>query len=393
MQSKSDGSMTAGGALTMADVEQLRREPSTAQRAMMAEKVSLLLTDGQLGEAERKIARSLIEILARDAEIVVRERLARALQYSLDLPVEVAKTFAFDVLEVAEPILRHALVLEDSDLLAVIARCSSSHCVAVAQRPHVSAEVSGALIARKDETIAAALLANAGARIDEPGYHLVVDTFGSVPRIMDMVTLREALPMTVVERIVTLVADSVRERLAARYEMAPAQVAEILAQAREHLLLSTIEEDADPDDIEDLVRALVRKGDLTPTLILRALCMGEFVFVALAFAHMAGIQFVNAWQLLLDRGHSGSEQLYDRCWLPPRLKPVYRDVLAVAARYSYTGDTRLRGPYRSRVHEWGAAKLGVSQSVIGFDQMVTRLLLTVGAVAAERRVKDGSPVH
>ncbi len=385
--------MTAGATLTMADVEALRKEPSAGQRAMMAEKVSLLLTDGRLDEVERRTARLLVEILARDAEIVVRKRLAHALQYSTDLPAAVAKSFAFDVLEVAEPILQHALVLEDSDLLGVIARCSSSHCVAVAERGHVSAEVSGALIARKDETIAAALLANAGAKIDEPGYHLVVDTFGSVPRIMDMASLREALPMTVVERIVTLVTDSVRERLTARYEMTPAEVAGIMAQAREHLLLATIEEDADPDDVEDLVRTLVRNGDLTPTLILRALCMGEFVFVALAFANMAGIQFVNAWQLLLDRGLTGSEKLYDRCWLPAPLKPVYREVLAVAARYNYSGDTRLRGPFRSRVHEWGAAKLGVSQTMIGFDQMVTRLLLDTGAAASERRVKDGSPVH
>jgi uncharacterized protein (DUF2336 family) len=198
--------------------------------------------------------------------------------------------------------------------------------------------------------------------------------------------------MTVVERIVTLVADSTRERLTARHGLGAARVSEIMAHAREHLLLAAIEEDADPDDVEDLVRALVRKGDLTPTIILRALCMGEFLFVALSLAHMAGVQFVNAWQLLLDRGLGGAEQLYDRCWMPHRLKPVFREVLTLAARYKYGGDTRLRGPFRSRVHEWGAARLGVPQNAIGFEQMITRVL-SAAAAAAERRTRGESPVH
>jgi uncharacterized protein (DUF2336 family) len=187
--------MIAEPVLTVANVEELRREPSPARRALVAEKVSLLVTDGRLTEAERRTALSLIAMLARDAEVIVRKTLAHSMQYSADLPAPVAHAFAFDTIEVAEPILRHSLVLSDDDLLAVIARCSSGHCVAVAGRPQLSAEISGALIARKDEDVAAALLANQGAEIDEPGYHLVVDTFGRVPRIVDLVGLREALPM------------------------------------------------------------------------------------------------------------------------------------------------------------------------------------------------------
>jgi len=373
--------------LSQMDVERLRLEPSAANRAAAAEKVAATFGGGQLSEQERVIASAVFAMLAKDAEALVRRRLAEALQHAPELPPQLAKTLAFDVVEVAAPILQNSMVLTDGDLIAVMARCSLAHSLAIARRRYVSAEVSGALVALKDETVALTLLANENAQIDESGYHLLVDTFGEVPRIMDSMSLRAALPFSIIERIVTLVADSVRERLVAQYELTGGHVAALLTQAREHVLLSTIGEEADPDEVDDLVLALMRNAQLTPTLILRALCLGEFVFVAFALAHLAGIQFTSAWQLLLDQGFKGAEQLYERCWLPKRLNPIFSEVLALARRYRYVGDPRLRGPFRSRVHEWGAARLGVPQGAIGFDQTITKLFLSAGPDEPQSRAQ------
>lgn len=379
--------------LTGIDVERLRSEPSPANRAATAEKVAAIFSAGRLGEEERAIATAIFTVLARDAEVVVRRCLAQALQSAPDLPLQVARTLAFDVAEVANPILLHSMALTDGDLVAVVARCSLEHSLAIAQRRYLSAEVTGTLIARKDEGVVAAILANENAQIDEPGYHLLVDGFGRVPRIMDMMSLRAALPFSIVERIVTLVADSVRERLASQYGLTGSHVAHLVGHGREQVLLATIGEDADPEEIDELVRALLRVDQLTPTLVLRALCLGEFVFAASALAHMARIQFTGAWQLLLDQGLRGADQLYDRCRLPVRMKPIYLEVLALARRYQFVGDPRLRGPFRSRVHEWGATALGVPQNTIGFEQTITKLFLTAGGGAAEPPAAAGRSEH
>ncbi len=377
--------------LSRTDVEQLRQEPSPANRAATAEKVARVFAAGALNEEQRAVATAIFAVLARDAEVVVRRHLAQSLQHAPDLPPQLAKTLAFDIIEVAQPILLTSMALTDGDLVAVTARCSREHSLSIAQRRYLSAEVSGALIALKDEGVISTLLGNANAQIDEPGYHLIVDTFGEAPRIMDMMSLRAALPFSIIERIVTLVADSVRSRLVSQYGLTASHLAVLVGQSREHVLLAAIGEDADPDEVDEMVQGLMRSGQLTTTLILRALCMGEFVFVAFAMAHLAGIQFTSAWQLLLDQGLRGAEKLYQRCWMPERLKPVYTGALTLARRYRYFGDPRLRGPFRNRVHEWGAERLGVPLNAIGFDQMITKLFLTAGIEAADAQPDPNSP--
>lgn len=369
--------------LTRSDVDLLRNEPSAVIRAQTAEKVALVFSSGSLGEQERSLATGIFAILAKDAEVLVRRRLSQALQHAPDLPASIAQALAMDAIDVATPMLYRSMALSDDDLLAVIRHCSAAHSLAVAQRRYVSPAVSGALIALGDEAVATTLLVNANAQIDEPGYHRLVDIFGQVPRIMDMASLRSGLPFSIVERIVTLVADQVHDRLVRQYGLSRNHVSVLATHGKEQVLLDMFGDDADPSDIEDMVEVLVREGRLTPTLVLRAICLGEFVFAALALAQLGNLPFANTWQLLLDQGLRGASQLYDRCWLPPRHKQTFVEVLGLARRSGFTGDPREREVFRRQVHDWAAEQLRSRPDAIGFDQAITRLMTsgTIGSTA------------
>jgi uncharacterized protein (DUF2336 family) len=371
--------------LTAADVERLARDPSPANRADAAEKIALGYSGGGLSPDERQLAEAIIDILARDAEVLVRRRLAESLKYNPELPHRVAHSLAFDLIEVAEPLLRHSVVLTDEDLIAVIGRCPVSHSRVIAGRTWLSGDVASALVATNDEQVVETLLNNRDATITEPTYHLIADSFGQLPRIMDAMSLRAGLPFGVVERIVTAVTEATRMRLVQHYGMDPLHVERLMTHARDHLMLSTVIGDADDPSLEQAVSRLYDDAKLTPSLTLRALCMGNFAFAALAMARLASVPNEKARRLLLDPGRNGAFQLYEQSRMPAQFKGLYKGVLALARWYAYVGKPKQRGPFRNRVHQWGAETLGITPSAIGFEQLITKLLMA----AAEGREVAG----
>ncbi|MBL8835766.1 MAG: DUF2336 domain-containing protein [Alphaproteobacteria bacterium] len=375
----------ANSFLTAADLERLAHEPSSVNRAATAEKIAFAFGTGKLTDQERELAVAIFDILCRDAEVLVRRKLAESLKYHADLPHRIAQQIAFDIAEVAAPMLRHSIVLTDEDLISVIGRCSADHAQSIAQRTYLSGEVTSALVATNDESVVTTLLMNKDAIVSEATYHLIVDTFGGVPRIMDQVSMRAALPFGVIERIVTLVTDMARQRIVSHYGMQPSFVDNLMTHSREHLLLTTALSDATPEEMEDVVRKMHADSVLTPTLVLRALCLGNFVFAAMAMARMAGLPYGNARELLLDPGRRGGDQLYERCNFPPQYKGVFKGVMSLARWYIYTGAKRERGPFQNRVHRWGAETLGVPQNLIGFEQMITKLLTSSVPIGEKKK--------
>mgnify|MGYP001618899004 CR=1 FL=1 len=302
--------VTSTPILSAADVEALAADSSPSSRGTIAEKIAGLFGHEQLTEVERTIAIAIFEALARDAEVVVRQRLAEAIKFNPDLPHHVAQMLAFDVIDVAQPILRHSPVLTDDDLIAVVGKRSVEHALEVAQRNYLSTPVSGALLSTGNEQVIVAFLGNKNAQISETTYHTIVDSFGTTPRIVDTMSLRTALPFRIVERLITIVTEETRERMIVQYGITPNYVSAIMAQGRQQLLLDTYLEGASPDEIEDFVRALNRDGLLSPPLILRAHCLGEFTFVWSAMARLARVPAASAVRLLLDPGLVGANQLF-----------------------------------------------------------------------------------
>ena len=94
-------------------------------------------------------------------------------------------------------------------------------------------------------------------------------------------------------------------------------------------------------DVEILVEALVRNRRLTPSIPLRAICVGDLGFFEAALAKMAGISVLNARRMIHDKGALGFKSLYERCHLPASLYYAYRialDVLRETERERIDGD-------------------------------------------------------
>ncbi len=328
------------------DVARLLADPSGDARAEIAAK--LAAQHQRLSEKERRLAEDIFRVMVRDAEIRVRQALSRQLKENPLVPHDVAIALARDVADVAVPMLQYSDVLSDEDLIEIVKSQSSDKRQAVARRPHVSASVAGALVESRDTDAVATLVANEGADLTEPLLQRLVDEFAASDTVGEPLAARRNLPVTVAERLMARVSENIRAHLMARPDLTPEMATAMLIQARELAVLGLTDSET---DVLRLVEHLHRNGRLTPSIVLRAVCMGDMTFFEAAVARLASIKVENARSLIHDAGKRGFEALFDKAGLPRKFFQAMRAAIDVSYAMEYDGGPNDRERFSRRMIE------------------------------------------
>lgn len=336
--------------LTQADVARLLAEPSSAVRAELAEKMATQIENPNLSESETALAQDIVRIMAKDVETSVRQALAENLRNATRLPHDVALKLANDIESVALPILEHSKVLTDSDLIDIVRSGSSSKQEIVAGREGISEDVTDVLVSTGHEQAVAKLMENPTAQISDKSLGQAVDRFAKSDAVKEKMVKRSSLPMAVTERLVTLVADNMRDYLVTHHQISPTIAADIVLQSRERTVVG-LSGKSSTEELEKMVVQMQTNGRLTPSIVVRALCMGDIAFFEMSIAVMAQIPVVNARILLHDAGRLGLKALYERAGMPPRLLPAIRVAMDVVRDTEMDGGEHDRERYRARVIE------------------------------------------
>jgi uncharacterized protein (DUF2336 family) len=338
--------------LSQADVARLLADPAPSARAEVASKIGLDLDSPRLTDKEIEIAQDIIRVLAKDVAVSVRESLSQGLRKAQRLPHDVAVQLANDVEQVALPVLEDCLILTDEDLMSLVKTDAPSEAkwTAIAKRPAVSADLSDALVEQGTESVVATLVSNRGAKISDTGLNRVVDRFPDSEKIQEPMVKRDKLPVTVAEKLVVKVSEKLKDYLVTHHELSPTMAADMILQSRERATINLVSQSKE-GDVEKLVQQLYRNKRLTPSLILRALCMGDMPFFETSLAIMANVPLVNARILLHDAGRLGLKSIYDKSGLPPRLLPAVRVAMDVVRETTLDGEPGDLERYRCRVIE------------------------------------------
>ncbi len=336
--------------LTKEDVSKLLANPSGATRAEMATKIGTDFGDGVLTDGERKLAEEIFRVMAKDAEVRVREALSQTLKDSPSVPRDVALSLAKDINSVALPVLQFSEVLSDEDLIEIVRGQDPQKQVAIATRPAVSEALSDVLVESKNEEAVTALVSNEGADISEGALQKVVTEYGDKASMQAALVRRPKLPVTVSERLLTMVSDNLRSELAKRHELSEDMTADLIMQTRERAIV-TLSADSDGHELERLIKQLRKHGRLTSSLVLRALCMGDINFFEAAMAEMVGVPVINARQLIHDTGSHGLKAAYEKAGLPRAQFPAVRAAIDVAKEMEYDGGKNDRERYSRRMIE------------------------------------------
>ncbi len=336
--------------LTKDDVSKLLSDPSADNRAKTAAKVAGDFDSGALSDSERQIAEEIFRFMVKDAEVRVREALAQNLKESPDLPHDVALSLAQDVDQVALPILQFSDVLTDDDLIEIIQSQSEDKQTAIAGRSSVSDSVSEALVDTGNEKAITSLLSNEGADISEHSLKKVVDDYGEREQIQDAMVHRPKLPVSVAEKLVTVVSEKLAGELIARHDLPENAVTDLVLQTRERAIIS-LSTDSDTGDVDILVQQLHKNGRLTPSIVLRGLCMGDLTFFEAAIAELASVSLANARQLIYDSGQLGLRTLCREAKIPLSQLIAVRAAIDVSQEMEYDGRENDRERYSRRMIE------------------------------------------
>ena len=331
------------------DVKRLMSDPSAQTRADTSAKLAAQFEAQELSENERQIAEDIFRALVKDVEVRVRESLAAHLKNSSDLPRDVALALAKDVDSVALPMLKFSEVLTDEDLIEIVRGQNEVKQVAIAQRREVSSQLADALIDTGNENAVARLVANEGADLTKKAFNRVMSEYEKSVAVSDSLARRPNMPASVSEHLIEVLTERLQDYLISKHELPFETATNLILQARERATMSLVEYGSTDTELENLIEQLYRKGRLTPSLLLRGLCLGDMPFFERAMARLAELPLQNVRILIHDQGALGLESVYIRANLPQRLFPVFRAGIDLVDETDYDGGLNDRQRFLERM--------------------------------------------
>ncbi|BBF80392.1 DUF2336 domain-containing protein [Asticcacaulis excentricus] len=317
--------MTASRSLlSETDVARLVRSDNADDRAVATHKVCRLMERSELSEVERAAAQEIIRLLADDAAELVRKSLAVTLRTSSLLPHDVALRLSRDVQAVAVPVLSYSPVFTDEDLADIIRSGGPVRQMAVARRETLSETVTTALAEHGVEEAVVIACANNQAVFSSAGMDAVLERFGESEIVQNTLINRQHLPVSVTEKLIHMVSQSLKEQLVSRHAIQPETAVQITEATQERATLDVADQTGASRDPAALARHLVIAGRMTPSLMLRALARGHMAFFEHALAELSGVPHDRCWLMVHDAGALGLRAIYDRAGLPARMFQTFR---------------------------------------------------------------------
>jgi len=332
---------TTRSALTEEDIRTLVKGATADERAVAARKLcQSIATPKPLTAEDRESAAQILRIMAADAAELVRRALAETLKTSPDVPRDVALKLARDVESISLPMLNFSPVFTDEDL-AEIVRCGGPvRQLAIAQRPTLSRKVTNALADRGSERAVAAACANDNADFGEDSLQRVIARFDTSERVLAAIAYRQVLPLSVSERLISLVSEQVRYHLVRHHALAPEAALQIAMSSAERATVDLVDEAGRAADIRAFVVHLNHTKRLTASLLLRGLAHGHMTFFEWGVAELAGVPHHRTWLMIHDAGPLGLRAIYERAGLPARLFPAFRAAVDTFHSVEFDGGQR-----------------------------------------------------
>lgn len=307
----------------------LSHDPDYTVRCLLARKI----VGAGLPKDDRsqlwRMGFTILETLARDALVRVRQTLAEAIKDQPTAPRPIILELARDPEEeVASPILRDSPVLTESDLVDIASGGAPDWAQsAIAKRKTVEAGVSDAIVTRGDVPAVTNLLKNNQAVMNDSTLDRVADGAEKVVEWQEPLVARPSLPGGVITKLARFVAAPLLSALRSRKDVDPNLAAGIdkVAQSRglktrkpaakkpavKKPAAKTPVRRSNAAKRKNRAEELFKKGKLTDEAVNVALDMSDDEFVISALALRAEIPRANAKRILESRSPRTVTAL---CW-------------------------------------------------------------------------------
>ena len=336
-------------ALTDEDIRTLVKGATPDERAAAAHKICRAFETNPLTDDDRARAQDILRVMARDAADLVRRALAVTLKSSPLVPHDVAMRLARDIDSIAMPMLEASPAFTDADLAEIVRIGGPVQQAAIAKRPRVSQTLTRAFADHGDEHAVEVVCANDNADFAEQTLQAIVQKFEQSERVLAAVAYRASLPLSVTEKLVSLVGDEVRDHLLNHHEISAELALEVVVGARERATVDLVDQAGRTADVKNFVLHLHANERLTASLLLRVLAHGHMTFLEWGLAELASVPHHRTWLMIHDAGPLGLKAIYDRAGLPARLYAAFRAGVDTYHSMEFDGGTRDRERFQEKM--------------------------------------------
>lgn len=275
-----------------------------------------------LTDDDRYAAEAAMTVLLDDSHPLVRRALAETLAGHEKAPRHIILALGQDHPDIAEIVLTQAPHFLDAELVDAIAIGNTATQIAIASREAVSAAVAAALAEVGGACACAMLARNPGANVPDFSLHRLVERHGDHPEVRDAVLARPDLPVDVRQRLVAKLSAALGQMAIAQAWMGQDKAEKVVQEACDRATVSIVH-DSEDGQLLVLLQHLRDSEQLTPQLLLRALCFGQRSFVVQGLAMLAGLPLARVEAMVDDRRRSGLHAVLAKSGLPHRVHGVF----------------------------------------------------------------------
>ncbi len=161
--------MTASPAIELSPAPQPVTETKFDVRRALAKRLAdvICIPESQLAPQERHMAGDVLVEMLRNADIELREGVAKRLVMLNEAPRTILVILAKDDIRVAQHVLEKTKSLTDSDLIQIARKVSEKHRTVIAKRRKIDDAVTDVLVEFMEEEVVETLLSNPGSNFSE----------------------------------------------------------------------------------------------------------------------------------------------------------------------------------------------------------------------------------
>jgi uncharacterized protein (DUF2336 family) len=234
-------------------------------------------------------------------------------------------------------VLERSPLLLDADLVDAVATQGSSAQCAIARRADVPRSVAAAIAEVGSAEACLELLENPGTDIAPFSIDRIVQRFGHLAAIRELLLAGEGLSAATRQALVAKLSETLAEFVVARDWLNEDRARRVVKEACEKATVA-LAADTPDDEVRPLIRHLRESGQLTAGLILRALLSGNLSMFEESLADLSGIPLSRVSRLVHDRRSAGFRAVYEKAGLPSSAYPAFREAIATMQEDGFLGD-------------------------------------------------------
>jgi uncharacterized protein (DUF2336 family) len=300
--------------------EKVLDQGSPDERKRLSVELAALIAAEDTPESERASVVPVMLKLALDAVAEVRRAMAAGLSAARRLHPDLLFTIVADEDEIALPFLANCPALDSCRMLAILRVGDIGRQAAIASRADVTDEVVSDICGHRALEATIAALDNANAAFRPEDYQTLYRRFGQNAEIVERLIARPDLPLDIRVLQAKRASNRMHQLMAEKGWIPANDASELVVDAEETAILRILIE-ATPEECHRVVGFLISKDLLTPSIILRAACLGEMAVVERALGRLANLPGGRVRQMLYGEG---LRTLHGKSGLPASCYPVLR---------------------------------------------------------------------